>query len=160
MLKEPERYFFEDLAIGDKVVSPGRTVTEADIVVFAGLSADYMPLHTDAEFSKKSIFGERVAHGLLGLIIASGLFTRTELSAGMRETALALLGINSWRFLGPIKIGDTVHVEVEVAEKRETSNPGRGIVTFKRRLINQRGEIVQEGETPMMLRRKEKSNES
>lgn len=154
MIKEPEKYFFEDLTVGDKVISPGRTVTEADIVLFAGLSADYMPLHTDAEFSKDSIFGERVAHGLLGLIIASGLFTRTELSAGIRETTLALLGINSWKFTGPIKIGDTVHVEVEVTEKRETSNPGRGIVTLKRRLVNQRGEVVQEGETPLMLRRK------
>lgn len=156
MVKEPPKYYFEDLEIGDKVVSPGRTVTEADIVMFAGLSADYMPLHTDAEFSKTSIFGERVAHGLLGLIIASGLFTRTELSAGMRETALALLGINSWKFLGPIKIGDTVHVEVEVAGKRETSNPERGIIIFKRRLVNQRGEVVQEGEMPMMLRRRRK----
>lgn len=134
--------------------SPGRTVTETDIVIFAGLSADYNLLHTDAEYSKNTVFGERVAHGLLGLAISSGLFTRTELNRRLNETLIAMLGINSWRFIAPIKIGDTVHLEIEITGKKETSKPDRGVVAFKRRLINQRGEVVQEGEIPLMIKRK------
>lgn len=146
-------FYFEDLEVGARFTSPGRTVTEADIVNFAGLSGDYMPLHTDAEYAKNTIFGERIAHGLLGLIIASGLFTRTELAGGITNTVIALLGV-TWGFKGPIKIGDTVHLEVEVVDKKETSKGDRGIVTLKRRLINQRGELVQEGETPLMVKRR------
>lgn len=146
--------YFGDLGVGHKELSPGRTVTEADIVRFAGLSGDYMPLHTDAEYAKKTIFGERIAHGLLGLIIASGLFTRTDMGLGIQNTVLALLGI-TWEFKGPIKIGDTVKLEVEVVNKRETEKSDRGIITLERRLINQKGEVVQRGQTPLLIKRKE-----
>ena len=149
------KFYFEDLEVGSVFSSPARTVTETDIVIFAGLSADYNALHTDAEYSKNTVFGERIAHGLLGLIIASGLFTRTDLNMGLNETVIALLGINSWKFTAPIKIGDTVHLEIEIAGKKETSKPDRGVVVFKRRLINQRGEVVQEGEVPLMIKRKQ-----
>jgi acyl dehydratase len=154
MMQEAGKYYFEDLEIGSVFLSPGRTVTETDIVIFAGLSADYNMLHTDAEYSKNTVFGERIAHGLLGLAIASGLFTRTELNRMLNETVIAMLGINSWRFTAPIKIGDTVHLEIEITSKKETSKPDRGVVAFKRRLINQRGEVVQEGEIPLMIKRK------
>jgi acyl dehydratase len=149
-----QNFYFEDLedmGIGAKFHSPGRTVTEADIVNFAGLSGDFMPLHTDAEYAKNTIFKERIAHGMLGMIIASGLFTRTELAGGLQNTAIALLGIN-WGFKGPIKIGDTVHLEVEVAGLQKTKKEDRGIIALKRRLINQRNEVVHEGETPIMVR--------
>jgi acyl dehydratase len=155
MTQEAGKYYFEDLELGSVFSSPGRTVTETDIVIFAGLSADYNMLHTDAEYSKNTVFGERIAHGLLGLAIASGLFTRTELNRMLNETVIAMLGINSWRFTAPIKIGDTVHLEIEITSKKETSKPDRGVVAFKRRLINQRGEVVQEGEIPLMIKRKE-----
>lgn len=154
MMQEAGKYYFEDLEIGSVFLSPGRTVTETDIVIFAGLSADYNMLHTDAEYSKNTVFGERIAHGLLGMAIASGLFTRTELNRMLNETVIAMLGINSWRFTAPIKIGDTVHLEIEITSKKETSKPDRGVVAFKRRLINQRGEVVQEGEIPLMIKRK------
>jgi acyl dehydratase len=145
-----ERQYFEDIRVGDEYLSPGRTVTEADIVAFAGLSGDYNVLHTDAEFMKSSIFGERIAHGLLGLAIQSGLGTR----AMPRPFAtLAFLGIR-WRFKGPIKIGDTVKVQIKVTDKRETSKPDRGIVVLLRSVLNQRGEIVQEGETDIMVERR------
>jgi acyl dehydratase len=145
-----ERQYFEDIRIGDEYLSPGRTVTEADIVAFAGLSGDYNVLHTDAEFMKSSIFGERIAHGLLGLAIQSGLGTR----AMPRPFAtLAFLGLR-WRFKGPIKIGDTIRVQVKVTEKRETSKPDRGIVVLLRSVLNQRGEVVQEGETDIMVERR------
>ncbi len=144
-----ERRHFEDIELGEEYESPGRTVTEADIVMFAGLSGDYNVLHTDAEFMKSSIFGERIAHGLLGLSIASGLLTR-----GMRPYAtIAFMGLR-WKFKGPIKIGDTIRVRAKVAAKKETAKPDRGIISVARQVLNQRGEVVQEGETDVMVARR------
>ncbi|MGH7333731.1 MAG: MaoC/PaaZ C-terminal domain-containing protein [Candidatus Rokuibacteriota bacterium] len=140
------RRFFEEIAVGEEYESPGRTVTETDIVIFAGLSGDYNVLHTDAEFMKSSIFGERIAHGLLGMAIQSGLLGRA-----MRPYAiLALAGVR-WKFKGPIKIGDTVRVWARVAAKRETSKPDRGLITLERKVLNQRNEVVQEGETDLLV---------
>jgi acyl dehydratase len=149
-MSEPVRQFFEDIQVGDEYLSPGRTVTEADIVAFAGLSGDYNVLHTDAEFMKTSIFGERIAHGLLGLSISSGLGTR---AVARPFATLAFLGLR-WRFKGPIKIGDTIKVRLKVTDKRETSKPDRGIVTVQRHVLNQRGELVQEGDTELMIERR------
>ncbi len=146
--------YFEDFQIGDVFESPSRSITEADIVNFAGLSGDYNLIHTDIEFAKNSIFGERIAHGILGLSIASGLFTRTDVNRRMSKTLIALMGIESWNFLAPIKIGDTLHLIIEILDKKETSKPNRGIVRFKRMVSNQHGETVQEGITPMMILKK------
>ena len=149
-MSEPNRQYFEDIQLGDEYVSPGRTITEADIVAFAGLSGDYNVLHTDAEYMKTSIFGERIAHGLLGLSISSGLGAR----AVVRPFAtIAFLGLR-WRFKGPIKIGDTIKVRMRVSEKKETSKPDRGIITVQRSVLNQRGELVQEGDTELMIERR------
>jgi acyl dehydratase len=146
---EDGRRYFEEIEVGEEYLSPGRTVTEADIVIFAGLSGDYNVLHTDAEFMKDSIFGERIAHGLLGLSIQSGLLSR-----GMRPYAtLAFLGLR-WKFKGPIRIGDTIRVKAKVIAKRETSKPTQGIVTLERQVLNQKGEVVQEGETDVMVARR------
>jgi acyl dehydratase len=148
MTAEMRRYF-DEIEVGEEYESPGRTVTETDIVIFAGLSGDYNVLHTDAEFMKQSIFGERIAHGLLGLAIQSGLLTR-----GMQAYAtLAFVGLR-WKFKGPIKIGDTIRVRAKVSGKKETSKPDRGVVTLERQVVNQRGEVVQEGETDLMVERK------
>ena len=144
-----EGVFFEDLAVGQEFTSPGRTVTEADIVIFAGLSGDYNVLHTDAEHMKASIFGERIAHGLLGLGIQQGLASRGEPAA-----AHGHLSALKWKFKGPIKIGDTVHVLSRIAGKRDAPDAGRGLVTVERRLVNQRGEVVQEGETEHLVERR------
>ena len=141
--------FFEDLQPGQEFTSPGRTVTEADIVIFAGLSGDYNVLHTDAEHMKASIFGERIAHGLLGLSIQQGLAARGEPAA-----ALGLLSGLKWKFKGPIKIGDTVHVFSRIASKKDGPDAGRGLVTVERRLLNQRGEVVQEGESEHLVERR------
>ncbi|ARJ39585.1 acyl dehydratase [Sporosarcina ureae] len=143
--------FYEDFQVGDVYFSPSRTVTEADIVNFAGLSGDYNALHTDEEYARDSIFGQRIAHGMLGMVIASGLFTRTDLNGRMSPTLLALLGIDSWKFISPIKINDTIRLEIEIADKRETSQGGKGIVFFKRKVINQNGDLLQEGTTPMLI---------
>jgi acyl dehydratase len=149
-MSEPNRQYFEDIQVGDEYVSPGRTVTEADIVAFAGLSGDYNVLHTDAEYMKTSIFGERIAHGLLGLSIASGLGSR---AVPRSFATIAFLGLR-WRFKGPIRIGDTIKVRMRVSDKKETSKPDRGIVTVQRSVLNQRGEVVQEGDTELMIERR------
>ncbi len=153
MVNESSVMYWEDLEVGREYTSPSRTVTEADIVNFAGLSGDYNELHTSAEFCKDTMFGTRIAHGLLGLAIASGLFTRTELCVQTQRNLIAFLGLE-WKFKGPIMIGDTVTVKVKIIEKKETKNPERGIFILKRELINQKGEVVQEGETPLMIKRK------
>src|SRR5438309_2322318 len=133
------RRYFDDIQVGEEYESPGRTVTETDIVLFAGLSGDYNVLHTDAEFMKQSIFGERIAHGLLGLAIQAGLFTR----ATQAYATLAFVGLR-WKFKGPIKIGDTIRLRAKVTAN-ETSKPDRGLVTVERTVVNQRGEVVQHG---------------
>jgi len=145
----PPRRYFEDIEVGEEYESPGRTVTETDIVLFAGLSGDYNVLHTDAEFMKSSIFGERIAHGLLGLAIQAGLFTR----ATPAYATLAFVGLR-WRFKGPIKIGDTIRLRARVVDKRETSKPDRGLITLARSVLNQRDEVVQEGETELLVERR------
>jgi len=106
-------------------------------------------LQTDAEFMKQSIFGERIAHGLLGLAIQAGLFTR----ATQAFATLAFVGLR-WKFKGPIKIGDTIRLRAKVADKKETSKPDRGLITVERTVVNQRGEVVQEGETDLMVERR------
>ncbi|HEV8640466.1 MAG TPA: MaoC/PaaZ C-terminal domain-containing protein [Methylomirabilota bacterium] len=143
------RRYFEDIQLGEEYESPGRTVTETDIVLFAGLSGDYNVLHTDAEFMKQSIFGERIAHGLLGLAVQAGLFTR----ATQAYATLAFVGLR-WKFKGPIKIGDTIRLWARVIAKKETAKPDRGLITLERKVLNQRGEVVQEGETDLMVERR------
>jgi acyl dehydratase len=145
----PLRRYFDEIEVGEEYESPGRTVTETDIVIFAGLSGDYNILHTDAEFMKQSTFGERIAHGLLGLSIQAGLFTR----AALPYATIALTDLR-WKFKGPIKIGDTIRVRARVSGKKETSKPDRGVITVERRVLNQRDELVQEGETDLMVERR------
>ena len=147
-MADPRRYF-DDIALGEEYESPGRTVTEADIVTFAGLSGDYNVLHTDAEFMRQSIFGERIAHGLLGLAVQAGLFTR----ATQAYATLALVGLR-WKFKGPIKIGDTIRLRAKVVAKKEAEKPDRGLVTVQRTILNQREEVVQEGETDLLVERR------
>jgi acyl dehydratase len=137
--------FFEDFHLGQRFVTKGRTVTEADVVNFACLTWDHNQLHTDAEYAAATPYGKRIAHGLLGVAIHSGLsYQLTE------ESILAFLGL-TWQFKLPIYIGDTIHVEQVVKDMRETSNGDRGILTFEKEIINQRGEVVQTGTTTILL---------
>ena len=150
VIQKPAGLYFEDFNIGDTLVTVARTVTEADVTIFAGLSGDYNQLHTDEEYAKTTVFGGRVAHGFLGLSIASGLTDRLKFLEG---TAMAFLGLN-WKLVGAIRLGDTIHVKVTVESKRETKKPDRGIVTFFEQIVNQRGEVVQEGQQNIMVKRK------
>ncbi|MEX2631244.1 MAG: MaoC/PaaZ C-terminal domain-containing protein [Tistlia sp.] len=146
--------WFEDFVENEERLTPGRTVTEADIAGFAGLTGDYSQVHTDEEFCKKTEFGTRIAHGLFGLSVAQGLMWRTNYTQG---TGVASLGWDKWSFKGPIKIGDTLRVRWKLTEKRESgSKPGMGIIREWCQLVNQRGEVVQEGEHITLIRRRPK----
>ncbi|QEX25236.1 MaoC family dehydratase [Hypericibacter adhaerens] len=142
--------YFEELNPGDSWVSPRRTITETDIVNFAAMTGDHNPIHTDEEFAKTTIFGGRILHGPAGFAIATGLESRLGIKEG---TAIAFLGMN-WDLKGPIKIGDTIHVEEKVTGKRESKKPTQGLVFFHVQLVNQRGEVVQEGEWKLLMMRK------
>ena len=139
--------YYEDVEVGEEFVSQTRTITETDVVNFAALSDDWSELHVSEAFANKTAFGRRVAHGLLGLAITEGL----KLRAGADEFAgIASLGW-TWDFKNPIFFGDTIHVKWWLREKRRTKKPGRGIFFMNLQLINQRGEVVQEGEHRLMV---------
>ena len=143
-------YTYADLHVGMAFRSPGRTITDADVVGFAGLTGDYSELHTSDVYASSSEFGRRVAHGMLGLSYAHGLmWPRT---GELRETAIAFLGISDWRFVGPIFIGDTIFVNYAVAEMRDSrSNPEQAIVTFDVEVVNQDGGLCQRGKKVELL---------
>jgi len=143
--------YWEEWGIGAEFESPGRTVTEADIVMFAGLSGDYNPLHTDEEYCKKTQFGGRIAHGPLVYAIAAGLLFQLHL---YDDTLIAFLGFENLKFTKPVKAGDTIRAKVKVLEKRETSKPDRGVMKRQLQVMNQRGEVVQEGIQAFLLKRK------
>ena len=133
--------FWEEWDIGAEFQTASRTITEADIVNFAGISGDYNPLHIDEEFCKQTQFGTRIAHGPLVYSIAAGLLFQLHL---YDDTLIAFLGFDSLKFTLPVKIGDTVRVRVEVLEKRETSKPDRGVMKRLLQVLNQRDEIEAE----------------
>jgi len=143
-----ERYY-EDAKVGDECITPSVTVTSEMINAYADLSGDHTPIHVDEEYARKSDFGTRVAHGLLGLSLADGLKTQAD----YRFLPGKSLGW-TWDFLAPIKINDTLHVKFRVASMRTTSKPGWGIVVLPSELINQRGEVVQRGEHKVMIPRR------
>ncbi|MBI3942168.1 MAG: dehydratase [Chloroflexi bacterium] len=140
--------YFEDLEVGDEIISPGRTVTEADIGIFAGLTGDYNPLHTNAEFAAQTRFQQRISHGLLGLGIAVGLASRSGFIEG---TAEAFMGLE-WKFRAPIFIGDTIHVQAKVIQTKAMPRLGGGIVVFDVDLLNQRGETAQKGQWTLLMK--------
>jgi acyl dehydratase len=134
--------YFEEFYVGQKITTAGRTIAESDIMNFAGISMDYNQIHTDAEFSKGTPFGQRVAHGLLGLSIASGLAMRTGVLEG---TVIAFREIYNWKFVNPVFIGDTIHVEMEVNETKALPRIGGGSVTITLDVQKQSGETVMKG---------------
>ena len=141
--------FIEDFTVGEVHVSPGRTVTETDVVAFSWVSGDTNPMHTDAEYSAKSPIGRRIAHGALGLSICTGLSARLGYLDG---TAIAALGIDEWKFLKPIYLNDTVTLRATVVEARNTSKPDRGVLIRRMDLLNQRGDLLQTGLMTTMVR--------
>jgi acyl dehydratase len=143
--------YWEEWEIGATYDSPARTVTETDIVLFAGLSGDYNPLHVNEEYCKTTIFGGRIAHGPLVYAIAAGLLFQLHL---YDDTLIAFLGFEDLRFTKPVKPGDTIRARIEVLEKRESSKPDRGVMKRRLQVLNQRDEVVQEGVQAFLLKRK------
>jgi 3-hydroxybutyryl-CoA dehydratase len=135
ILKEENMKYFEDFQVGDTEVTRARTITETDIVNFAAFSGDWYPLHTDIEYAKKGPFGERIAHGMLVLSVANGLMPLYDMAI------IAFYGMDKVRFTAPTRIGDTIHVELEVIDKKDKGDLG-GVVSLKESVKNQRGEDV------------------
>ncbi len=149
MAYEPTGLHYEDFEVGRSWRTAARTIGEADVTAFAGLTGDYTYLHTDAESASDSPFGARIAHGLLGLSYLSGLVARMGILEGTVEAFMGL----EMKFRKAIMFDDTVHAEVEVRDKRVTSK-GQGLVTLGLTLKNQRDEPVQEGEFVLMMAQK------
>lgn len=143
-------YTYADLHVGMSFRSPGRTIGEADLVAFAGLTGDYSELHTSDVYARNSQFGRRVAHGMLGLAYAHGLmWART---GELRETAVAFLGIGEWKFVGPIFVGDTIFVNYRIAELRDSkSRPTQAVATFDVEVVKQDDSVVQRGRKALLV---------
>ncbi len=146
--------YFEDINIGDEWVTPARTLTETDLMAYCYLSGSYNPVHTDVEYCKTTPFGERIFHGMAITSFTSGLVERLSILEGV---VVGLLEIN-WKFKAPVKIGDTIRVVVRIAEKRATKRPDAGLVATARTVLNQRDEVVTEGLTRMLWRRRPKTS--
>jgi acyl dehydratase len=145
--------WFDEFEAGQQIITPGRTITESDIVSFAGLSGDYNQIHTDAEFAARTPFGQRVAHGLLGLSIASGLAMRTGVLEG---TVIAFREINNWKFTNPIFIGDTIHAELNIIETKPIPRVGGGSLVIEIVVRNQREEVTMKGTWTALVSNKPK----
>jgi acyl dehydratase len=136
-------FYFEEFEKGQSITSAARTVTEADVVGFAALSGDWTPIHTDAVYAASQPFGQRIAHGLLGLSIAIAQLMRLGF---LDDTVLAFREIRSWKFSLPIYLGDTIHTRATVRDTRPVPRLKGGLVTFEVEILNQEGKIVQYGE--------------
>ena len=153
MTDKDNKLYLEDFKEGEEMISMGRTITESDVVMFAGITGDWNPLHTDEEFARTTVFGKRIAHGALGFIVHSGLFTRIDRI--QRSATVAVLGFNEWRYTRPIFIGDTLRLKLKVISIRESATKkDRGVLTLKRELINQKDEVVQEGTSDTLVLRR------
>jgi acyl dehydratase len=140
--------YLDDLKAGQTFVTPGRTITEADVMSFAAWTNDNNQVHTDVEFAKNTRYGQRIVHGMLGASLCLGLIARTGVFEG---SAVALLGIDQWQFTAPVFIGDTLTCTVEILSARPTSSGKYGVVERQLTLRNQHGETVQSGRMDVMV---------
>jgi acyl dehydratase len=155
-----ETIYYDDLKVGEVYRTSGRTITDADINLFAGLSGDFNSLHVDDDYAAGTPFGRRIAHGLLVLSVSSGLTTRLPVMYALQPALLGMMQVTA-NFRLPVFAGDTVHAELEVTAKRVSSKGDRGVVTEVRRTINQRGEVVLDsGWLVLVARRPEPATEA
>jgi acyl dehydratase len=145
---QPRGLYFEEFKVGQKFCSSARTITESDIVMFAGLSGDYNQIHTDIEFSKNTPIGRRIAHGLLVTSIASGLLAQSGLIEG---TVIAFREINNWKFTKTTFIGDTIHVIIEIIETKSLPRLGGGAVVLRLDVKNQNEESLMKGKWTALI---------
>ena len=139
---------FEELSVGQKIVSAARTVTESDILSFAGLTGDHNPIHTNAEFAKGTPYGQRIAHGLLGLSMAVGLLMQTGVLEG---SVMAFREIVEWKFIKPVFIGDSIQVEMEIRELKALPRAGGGLATIALDVRNSREEPLMRGTLAVLV---------
>ena len=137
-----KKFYFEDFTVGDRISTVGRTITESDITQFAGLSGDFNQIHTDEEYSRQSLFGSRVSHGLLVLSVASGLAVRTGI---LEDTVIAFREIKDWKFSKPVFIGDTIKAVLDITSVKKISRLNGGSVSINVSVINQDNEVVMKG---------------
>lgn len=140
--------YFEDIEVGRTLTTKGRTITEADIVSFAGLTGDFNPLHTDAEYAKSSEYGQRIAHGALGLGVAIGLSYQLGFLEG---TVIAFMSLE-WKYRAPVFIGDTLHCEIAVTKTKPMPSAGGGLVVLDVKVLNQEDKVTQKGEWTVLVR--------
>ena len=145
--------YFEEFTVGQVVKTTARTVSEDAIFAFAGLTGDYNQIHTDAEFAKTTQFGQRIAHGLLGLSIATGLIMRTGYLEG---TVLAFREIQEWKFVKPMFIGDTIHAVLTVSETKALPRIGAGALIAAVEVRNHADEVLQKGTLNLLMLSKPK----
>lgn len=143
---------FEDFVLNEEFHSPGRTITEADVVAFANLSWDHNPIHVNEEFASKTLFRSRIAHGALTLAVATGFAHQTGILEG---TTIALASQNI-RYLEPVRIGDTLSLRLWVSRLEPVGRGNRGLVTLSTEMCNQNGKRVAEGEWVVMIRGRER----
>jgi len=141
--------YFEDFKVGDEFETPGRTVTEADIVAFAGLSGDFNPLHVDEEYAKKTRFGRRIAHGALTFAIMTGFWGRLGILEG---TVFAFYGVDKLRFTKPVYAGDTLRAKIKVIDKQDKGE--FGLVVLHHEVVNQRNEVVMVCDVKLLMKKK------
>src|SRR5688572_25704115 len=143
----PLGFYFEDFEVGKKMVTRGRTITESDLVQFAGLTGDYNPMHTSSVYAEKSFMGRRVAHGMLTLSYAIGQAYQLGI---LERTVLAFRELEM-KFSVPVVIGDTIHAEMIVLEKKEARRLGGGTVQLELRILNQEDKVVQKGSITLLM---------
>ena len=149
MLEAPRGLYFEEFTTGLTITSPGRTITEADVVGFAALTGDWTRLHTDAVYAAQKPFGQRIAHGMLGLSFASALAVRMGF---LEETLLVFREISNWKFVLPIFLGDTIHVQAVVHETRAVPRLSGGLVILEIEVLNQNDKVVQRGSWSVLVK--------
>ena len=141
-------YYLEDFKPGQVFTSAGRTITEADLTFFSMISGDWNPIHADAEFAGKTRYGQRVVHGTLGIAICTGMLQQLGI---FEESVIAMLNLREWKFLAPLLIGDTVHLELEILGVEPGKSGKSGKVVRRFRLVNQAGVVAQEGDSDALV---------
>jgi acyl dehydratase len=144
--------YLEEFEPGMTITSPGRTITETDVVAFAALTGDWTRIHTDAVYAASHPLGQRVAHGLLGMSIAVALAIRLGF---LEETVLAFREISDWKFSQPIHLGDTIHMRGVVVETKRVPRLGGGLVTLEVEILNQKDEVTQRGKWSFLVKSKD-----
>jgi acyl dehydratase len=145
-------YYLEDFQPGQTFVSSGRTLTESDLTFFSMLSGDWNPIHADVEFSRGTRYGQRLLHGTLGIAICTGMLHQLGI---FEKSVIAMLGLRDWKFLKPLLVGDTVHLELDILSVEPGKSGRSGKLSRRFRLVNQHGELAQDGESDVLVLTKE-----